>query len=115
MVSQESGILSLPSTALPDIDVEVIIPPEAGRVSPPSLIEDQGHLPQSSRPFSAPHVKAVRAQPLGDPTSSSFRRWKIFVLGKFARFGVQCNRQGRVPSGVHTVIGAGCDWRRWVY
>src|SRR5438128_12512968 len=65
-----AGIWSLrriPRDALPDIsEVQVIIHTRwAGE--PPSLIEDQVTYPMVTKLLAAPHVNAVRAQPmLGD-------------------------------------------------
>src|SRR5438093_3715227 len=105
-----TGIWSLrhtPLDALPDIsDVEVIIhTPWAGQ--PPSLIEDQVTYPIVTTLLAAPHVKAVRAQTM---SGDSY----VFVVFEdttdlyWARSRVLEYMQtitGRLPSGVHPVIG----------
>src|SRR2546421_8590154 len=115
-----SGIWALrhiPLDALPDIsDVEVIIhTPWAGQ--PPSLIEDQVTYPIVTTLLAAPHVKAVRAQPL-------FGDSYVFVVFEdgtdlyWARSRVLEYLQqiaGRLPAGVHPVIGPDATAAGWVY
>src|ERR1700682_143213 len=115
-----SGIWALrhiPLDALPDIsDVEVIIhTPWAGQ--PPSIIEDQVTYPIVTTLLAAPHVKAVRAQTM-------FGDSYVFVVFEdttdlyWARSRVLEYMQqitGRVPAGVHPVIGPDATGAGWVY
>jgi Cu(I)/Ag(I) efflux system membrane protein CusA/SilA len=107
----------IPLDALPDIsDVEVIIhTPWAGQ--PPSIIEDQVTYPIVTTLLSAPHVKAVRAQTM-------FGDSYVFVVFEdttdlyWARSRVLEYMQqitGRLPSGVHPVIGPDATGAGWVY
>ncbi|HEV3483425.1 MAG TPA: CusA/CzcA family heavy metal efflux RND transporter [Candidatus Acidoferrales bacterium] len=115
-----AGIWSLrqiPLDALPDIsDVEVIIhTPWAGE--PPSIIEDQVTYPIVTTLLAAPHVKAVRAQTM-------FGDSYVFVIFEdntdlyWARSRVLEYMQqitGRLPEGVHPVIGPDATGAGWVY
>jgi Cu(I)/Ag(I) efflux system membrane protein CusA/SilA len=115
-----SGIWALrhiPLDALPDIsDVEVIIhTPWAGQ--PPSIIEDQVTYPIVTTLLAAPHVKAVRAQTM-------FGDSYVFVIFEdttdlyWARSRVLEYMQqitGRLPAGVHPVIGPDATGAGWVY
>jgi Cu(I)/Ag(I) efflux system membrane protein CusA/SilA len=115
-----AGIWSLrniPLDALPDIsDVEVIIhTPWAGQ--PPSIIEDQVTYPIVTTLLAAPHVKAVRAQTM-------FGDSYVFVVFEdttdlyWARSRVLEYMQqitGRLPAGVHPVIGPDATGAGWVY
>jgi Cu(I)/Ag(I) efflux system membrane protein CusA/SilA len=115
-----AGIWSLrqiPLDALPDIsDVEVIIhTPWAGE--PPSIIEDQVTYPIVTTLLAAPHVKAVRAQTM-------FGDSYVFVVFEdstdlyWARSRVLEYTQqisGRLPEGVHPVIGPDATGAGWVY
>src|SRR6202011_2983724 len=115
-----SGIWALrhiPLDALPDIsDVEVIIhTPWAGQ--PPSLIEDQVTYPIVTSLLAAPHVKAVRAQTM-------FGDSYVFVVFEdntelyWARSRVLEYMQqitGRLPAGIHPVIGPDATGAGWVY
>src|SRR6266481_3716510 len=107
----------IPLDALPDIsDVEVIIhTPWAGQ--PPSLIEDQVTYPIVTTLLAAPHVKAVRAQTM-------FGDSYVFVVFEdgtdlyWARSRVVEYMQsiaGRLPEGVHPVIGPDATGAGWVY
>src|SRR5712675_1330071 len=107
----------IPLDALPDIsDVEVIIhTPWAGQ--PPSLIEDQVTYPIVTTLLAAPHVKAVRAQTM-------FGDSYVFVVFEdttdlyWARSRVLEYMQqitGRLPSGVHPVIGPDATGAGWDY
>jgi Cu(I)/Ag(I) efflux system membrane protein CusA/SilA len=107
----------IPLDALPDIsDVEVILhTPWAGQ--PPSLIEDQVTYPIVTTLLAAPHVKAVRAQTM-------FGDSYVFVVFEdgtdlyWARSRVLEYLQqitGRLPSGVHPVIGPDATGAGWVY
>src|SRR6516164_2417399 len=107
----------IPLDALPDIsDVEVIIhTPWAGQ--PPSIIEDQVTYPIVTTLLAAPHVKAVRAQTM-------FGDSYVFVVFEdttdlyWARSRVLEYMQqitGRLPSGVHPVIGPDATGAGWVY
>jgi copper/silver efflux system protein len=115
-----SGIWALrhiPLDALPDIsDVEVIIhTPWMGQ--PPSIIEDQVTYPIVTTLLAAPHVKAVRAQTM-------FGDSYVFVVFEdttdlyWARSRVLEYMQqitGRLPEGVHPVIGPDATGAGWVY
>jgi Cu(I)/Ag(I) efflux system membrane protein CusA/SilA len=115
-----AGIWSLrqiPLDALPDIsDVEVIVhTPWAGE--PPSIIEDQVTYPIVTTLLAAPHVKAVRAQTM-------FGDSYVFVVFEdttdlyWARSRVLEYVQqitGRLPEGVHPVIGPDATGAGWVY
>ena len=115
-----AGIWSLrriPLDALPDIsDVQVIVhTPWAGQ--PPSLIEDQVTYPMVTKLLAAPHVKAVRAQTM-------FGDSYVFVVFEdgtdlyWARSRVLEYMQqitGRLPAGVHPVIGPDATGAGWVY
>ena len=106
-----------PLDALPDIsDVEVVIHTRwAGQ--PPSLIEDQVTYPIVTTMLAAPRVKAVRAQTM-------FGDSYVFVVFKdgtdlyWARSRVLEYLQqieGRLPAGVHPVIGPDATGAGWVY
>jgi copper/silver efflux system protein len=115
-----AGIWSLrriPLDALPDIsDVQVIVhTPWAGQ--PPGLIEDQVTYPIVTKLLAAPHVKAVRAQTM-------FGDSYVFVVFEdgtdlyWARSRVLEYMQqitGRLPAGVHPVIGPDATGAGWVY
>ncbi len=107
----------IPLDALPDIsDVQVIIHvPWAGQ--PPNLIEDQVTYPIVTALLAAPHVKAVRAQTM-------FGDSYVFVVFEdgtdlyWARSRVleyMQQIQGRLPTGVHPVIGPDATGAGWVY
>ena len=107
----------IPLDALPDIsDVEVIIHTEwAGE--PPNIIEDQVSYPIVTTLLAAPHVKAVRAQTM-------FGDSYVFVVFEdgtdlyWARSRVLEYMQqiaGRLPAGVHPVIGPDATGAGWVY
>jgi copper/silver efflux system protein len=107
----------IPLDALPDIsDVEVIIhTPWAGE--PPSILEDQVTYPIVTTLLAAPHVKAVRAQTM-------FGDSYVFVVFEdgtdlyWARSRVleyMQQIQGRLPAGVHPVIGPDATGAGWVY
>src|SRR6266567_587400 len=107
----------IPLDALPDIsDVEVIIhTPWAGQ--PPSLIEDQVTYPIVTTLLAAPHVKAVRAQTMfGD--SYVFVVFEDTTELYWARSRVLEYMQqitGRLPAGVHPVIGPDATGAGWVF
>jgi Cu(I)/Ag(I) efflux system membrane protein CusA/SilA len=115
-----SGIWALrriPLDALPDIsDVEVIIhTPWMGE--PPSIIEDQVTYPIVTTLLAAPDVKAVRAQTM-------FGDSYVFVVFEdgtdlyWARSRVleyMQQIQGRLPEGIHPVIGPDATGAGWVY
>ncbi|MHB8525318.1 MAG: efflux RND transporter permease subunit [Candidatus Acidiferrales bacterium] len=115
-----AGIWSMrriPLDALPDIsDVEVIIHTEwAGE--PPNIIEDQVTYPIVTTLLAAPHVKAVRAQTMfGD--SYVFAVFEDGTDLYWARSRVLEYMQqiaGRLPTGVHPVIGPDATGAGWVY
>ncbi|HJS89751.1 MAG TPA: efflux RND transporter permease subunit [Steroidobacteraceae bacterium] len=115
-----AGIWSMqhiPLDALPDIsDVQVIIHTEwAGE--PPNIIEDQVTYPIVTTLLAAPRVKAVRAQ-------SMFGDSYVFVVFQdgtdlyWARSRVLEYLQqieGRLPAGVHPVLGPDATGAGWVY
>src|SRR5438105_13674942 len=111
------SVRHIPLDALPDIsDVEVIIhTPWTGQ--PPSVIEDQVTYPIVTTLLAAPHVKAVRAQTM-------FGDSYVFVVFEdttdlyWARSRVLEYMQqitGRLPAGVHPVIGPDATGAGWVY
>jgi len=111
------SIRRIPLDALPDIsDVQVIVhTPWVGQ--PPSLIEDQVTYPIVTKLLAAPHVKAVRAQTM-------FGDSYVFVVFEdgtdlyWARSRVLEYMQqitGRLPAGVHPVIGPDATGAGWVY
>src|SRR2546430_6485657 len=111
------SIQRVPLDALPDIsDVQVIVhTPWAGQ--PPNVIEDQVTYPIVSTLLAAPHVKAVRAQTMfGDSYV-----YVVFQDGTdlyWARSRVLEYLQqisGRLPEGVHPVIGPDATGAGWVY
>ena len=115
-----AGIWSLrqiPLDALPDIsDVQVIVHTN-WEGQPPSLIEDQVTYPIVTKLLAAPHVKAVRAQTM-------FGDSYVFVVFEdgtdlyWARSRVLEYMQqigGRLPAGVHPVIGPDATGAGWVY
>ena len=114
------GIWSLghvPVDALPDIsDVQVIIHTNWNG-QPPSVIEDQVTYPIVTSMLAAPHVKAVRAQTMfGDSYV-----YVVFEDGTdlyWARSRVIEYLQqitGKLPQGVHPVIGPDATGAGWVY
>ena len=107
----------IPLDALPDIsDVEVIVhTPWTGE--PPNIIEDQVTYPIVTTLLAAPHVKAVRAQTM-------FGDSYVFVVFEdgtdlyWARSRVLEYMQqiaGRLPTGIHPVIGPDATGAGWVY
>ena len=115
-----AGVWSLehvPLDALPDIsDVEVIVH-TMWEGEPPNIIEDQVTYPIATALLAAPHVKAVRAQTM-------FGDSYVFVVFEdgtdlyWARSRVLEYMQeisGRLPSGVHPVIGPDATGAGWVY
>src|SRR3984893_17140043 len=111
------ALRQIPLDALPDIsDVEVIVhTPWAGE--PPSILEDQVTYPIVTTLLAAPHVKAVRAQTM-------FGDSYVFVVFEdttdlyWARSRVLEYMQqitGRLPAGVHPVIGPDATGAGWVY
>jgi Cu(I)/Ag(I) efflux system membrane protein CusA/SilA len=120
LLAVAAGVWSMtriPLDALPDIsDVQVIIhTPWAGE--PPNVIEDQVTYPIVTTLLAAPHVKAVRAQTM-------FGDSYVFVVFEdgtdlyWARSRVLEYMQqieGRLPTGVHPVIGPDATGAGWVY
>jgi copper/silver efflux system protein len=115
-----AGIWSLrrvPLDALPDIsDVQVIVH-TTWMGEPPNIIEDQVTYPIVTALLAAPHVKAVRAQTM-------FGDSYVFVVFEdgtdlyWARSRVIEYLQqisGRLPTGVHPVIGPDATGAGWVY
>jgi Cu(I)/Ag(I) efflux system membrane protein CusA/SilA len=107
----------IPLDALPDIsDVQVIIH-TSWNGAPPDIIEDQVTYPMVTTLLAAPHVKAVRAQTM-------FGDSYVFVVFEdgtdlyWARSRVLEYMQqieGRLPAGVHPVIGPDATGAGWVY
>jgi len=120
LLAVAAGIWSMsriPLDALPDIsDVQVIIH-TAWAGEPPNVIEDQVTYPIVTTLLAAPHVKAVRAQTM-------FGDSYVFVVFEdgtdlyWARSRVLEYMQqieGRLPTGVHPVIGPDATGAGWVY
>jgi Cu(I)/Ag(I) efflux system membrane protein CusA/SilA len=115
-----AGIWSLrriPLDALPDIsDVQVIVH-TSWEGEPPSIIEDQVTYPIVTSLLAAPHVKAVRAETMfgdsyvyvvfEDGTDLYWARSR--VLEYLEQIG------GRLPAGVHPVIGPDATGAGWIY
>src|SRR6201987_1360908 len=115
-----AGIWSLrriPLDALPDIsDVQVIVhTPWAGQ--PPSLIEDQVTYPIVTKLLAAPHVKAVRAQTMfGDSyVFVVFEDGTDLYWGRSRVLEYMQQIGGRLPAGVHPVLGPDATGAGWVY
>ncbi len=115
-----AGIWSLrriPLDALPDIsDVQVIVhTPWAGQ--PPSLIEDQVTYPIVTKLLAAPHVKAVRAQTMfGDSyVFVVFEDGTDLYWARSRALEYMQQIAGRLPTGVHPVIGPDATGAGWVY
>jgi copper/silver efflux system protein len=120
LLAVAAGVWSMtriPLDALPDIsDVQVIIhTPWVGE--PPNVIEDQVTYPIVTTLLAAPHVMAVRAQTM-------FGDSYVFVVFEdgtdlyWARSRVLEYMQqieGRLPAGVHPVIGPDATGAGWVY
>ena len=106
----------IPLDALPDIsDVQVII--HTAWNEPPNVIEDQVTYPIVTALLAAPSVKAVRAQTM-------FGNSYVFVVFEdgtdlyWARSRVLEYLQqigGRLPAGVHPLIGPDATGAGWVY
>src|SRR6202047_539136 len=106
----------MPLDALPDIsDVQVII--HTAWNEPPNVIEDQVTYPIVTALLAAPSVKAVRAQTM-------FGDSYVFVVFEdgtdlyWARSRVLEYMQqitGRLPAGVHPVLGPDATGAGWVY
>jgi len=115
-----AGIWSLehvPLDALPDIsDVQVIVH-TMWEGEPPNIIEDQVTYPIVTALLAAPHVKAVRAQTMfGD--SYAFVVFEdgtdlYWARSRVIEYLEQIS--GRLPSGVHPVIGPDATGAGWVY
>jgi Cu(I)/Ag(I) efflux system membrane protein CusA/SilA len=115
-----AGIWSLrrvPLDALPDIsDVQVIIhTPWEGE--PPNIIEDQVTYPIVTSLLAAPHVKAVRAQTMfGDSyVFVVFEDGTDLYWARSRALEYLQQITGRLPSGVHPVIGPDATGAGWVY
>ena len=115
-----AGIWSIghiPLDALPDIsDVQVIIHTN-WEGEPPNIIEDQVTYPIVTSLLAAPNVKAVRAQTMFNDSYV----YVVFEDGTdmyWARSRVLEYMQtiaGRLPEGVHPVIGPDATGAGWVY
>src|SRR6266849_1932474 len=115
-----AGIWSLrriPLDALPDIsDVQVIVhTPWAGQR--PSLIEDQVTYPIVTKLLAAPHVKAVRAQTMfGDSyVFVVFEDGTDLYWARSRALEYMQQITGRLPAGIHPVIGPDATGAGWVY
>jgi len=107
----------IPLDALPDIsDVQVILHTN-WEGEPPSIIEDQVTYPLVTALLAAPRVKAVRAQTM-------FNDSYVFVVFEdgtdiyWARSRVLeylQTIQGRLPEGVHPMIGPDATGAGWIY
>src|SRR5580693_7147715 len=115
-----AGVWSLdriPLDALPDIsDVQVIIHTE-WMGQPPNLIEDQVTYPIVTALLAAPHVKAVRAQTMfGDSyVFVVFEEGTDLYWARSRVLEYMQQIQGRLPEGVHPVIGPDATGAGWVY
>ncbi len=114
------GIWSLqrvPLDALPDIsDVQVIVHTNwAGE--PPDVIEDQVTYPIVTSMLAAPHVKAVRAQTMfGDSyVYIVFQNGTDLYWARSRVIEYLQQISGRLPEGVHPVIGPDATGAGWVY
>ena len=107
----------IPLDALPDIsDVEVIIHTEwTGQ--PPNIIEDQVTYPIVTTLLAAPRVKAVRAQTMfGDSyVFAVFQDGTDLYWARSRVLEYLQQIQGRLPAGVHPVIGPDATGAGWVY
>src|SRR6266699_354129 len=115
-----AGIWTLPRviiSALPDISHVQVIVHTAWPGEPPNVIEDQVTYPIVITLLAAPHVKAVRAQTM-------FGASYVYVVFQdgtdiyWARSRVLEYMQqitGRLPAGVHPVIGPDATGAGWVY
>src|SRR2546427_5438360 len=114
-----AGIWSLrriPLDALPDIsDVQVIIHTEWD--VPPNILEDQVTYPIVTTMLAAPHVKAVRAQTMfGDSYVYVVFEDGTDIYWARARVLEYIQQiQGRLPEGVHPVIGPDATGAGWIY
>ncbi len=120
LLAVAAGIWSMtriPLDALPDIsDVQVIIhTPWAGE--PPNVIEDQVTYPIVTTLLAAPHVKAVRAQTMfGDSyVFVVFEDGTDLYWGRSRVLEYMQQIEGRLPTGVHPVIGPDATGAGWVY
>ena len=111
------GIGHIPLDALPDIsDVQVIIH-TGWEGEPPNIIEDQVTYPIVTALLAAPRVKAVRAQTMFNDSYV----YVVFQDGTdmyWARSRVLEYMQtiaGRLPEGVHPMIGPDATGAGWVY
>jgi len=107
----------IPLDALPDIsDVQVIIHTN-WEGEPPNIIEDQVTYPIVTTLLAAPYVKAVRAQTMFNDSYV----YVVFEDGTdiyWARSRVLEYMQqiaGRLPQGVHPVIGPDATGAGWIY
>jgi Cu(I)/Ag(I) efflux system membrane protein CusA/SilA len=107
----------IPLDALPDIsDVEVVIhTPWMGQ--PPGIIEDQVTYPIVTTLLAAPHVKAVRAQTMfGDSyVFAVFEDGTDLYWARSRVLEYMQQIQGRLPEGVHPVIGPDATGAGWVF
>jgi len=111
------SISRIPLDALPDIsDVQVIIH-TAWSGEPPNVIEDQVTYPIVTTLLAAPHVKAVRAQTMfGDSyVFAVFEDGTDLYWARSRVLEYLQQIQGRLPAGVHPVIGPDATGAGWVY
>src|ERR1700678_1146807 len=115
-----AGIWSLqhvPLDALPDISDVQVIAHTAWEGEPPDVIEDQVTYPIVTSLLAAPHVKAVRAQTMfGDSYVYVVFQDGTDLYSARSRV-VEYMQQitGRLPEGVHPVIGPDATGAGWVY
>jgi Cu(I)/Ag(I) efflux system membrane protein CusA/SilA len=107
----------IPLDALPDISDAQVIIHTAWSSEPPNIIEDQVTYPIVTALLAAPRVKGVRAQTM-------FGDSYVFVVFEdgtdlyWARSRVLEYLQqieGRLPAGVHPMIGPDATGAGWVY
>src|SRR6202049_2625777 len=107
----------IPLDALPDIsDVEVVIHTR-WEGQPPSIIEDQVTYPIVTTILAAPHVKAVRAQTMfGDSyVFVIFEDTTDLYWARSRDLEYMQQITGRLPEGVHPVLGPDATGAGWVY
>src|SRR5205085_3066669 len=111
------SVKHIPLDALPDIsDVEVIIhTPWAGQ--PPNIIEDQVTYPMVTTLLAAPRVKAVRAQTMfgGSYVYAVFEDGTDLYWARSRVLEYMQEITGRLPEGVHPVIGPDATGAGWIY
>src|SRR5258706_2709240 len=107
----------IPLDALPDISDVEVINHSRWMCQPPSIIEDQVTYPIVTTLLAAPHVKAVRAQTMfGDSyVFVVFEDNTDFYWARSRVLEYMQQIQGRLPEGVHPVIGPDATGAGWIY